>query len=381
VAAGDSRIKVLTMVDGIGRSGGGESLARYVAQGLDPQRFESVFCVTRWQPLDGDDPERDQLRDAGVGFIGLERTKRFDLGEWRRLLGEVREREFDVIHSHKYGSNVWGALIARRAKVPVFVAHEHSWAFEGKPIRRLVDRRLVGAEADAYVVVSSEDERRAIEYVGMPAAKVRMIQNGIVPMPSAAPLDLGPGGPTIGTVASLRPVKNLDLLIRATAMLRAEFPDLRVLIAGGVTHAASEEGDRLEALVAELGAELNVEFLGVRSDVDRILASLDVAVLTSKREGSPLSVMEYMAAGLPVVATRVGGVPDIVADGKTGILVPGDDVGAFAEALARLLRSPELRREMGEAGRRRQQDEFTIDKTIARVEALYDELLAAKATD
>jgi glycosyltransferase involved in cell wall biosynthesis len=373
---------VLTMVDGIGTYGGGESLARRVAQRLDPERFESIFCVTRWEPLEEYEPALEQLREAGVEFIGLARHRRLDFGEWGRLVREIREREVDVLHSHKFGSNLWAALIAMRARPRVFIAHEHSWEFEGRPWRRQLDRRLIAARADAYVVVSRADEQSAIDFVGVPASKVRRLQNGIPALPEpAAPLDLeGLGrGPVIGTVATLRPVKNLPMLIRAASVLSDEFPGVRVLIAGGRATANATDARELQALVSELGLEQCVVFLGLRPDIERVLASIEVAVLTSRREGSPLSVMEYMAAGLPVVATRVGGVPDIVADGETGILVPPDDEAGLAEAIARLLRDPQLARSMGEAGRRRQRVEFTIEATVGRVEALYEELWAAKA--
>jgi glycosyltransferase involved in cell wall biosynthesis len=134
----------------------------------------------------------------------------------------------------------------------------------------------------------------------------------------------------------------------------------------------------LTTLAKEKGADRAVRFLGVRYDIQELLSALNVAVITSDYEGSPLSVMEYMEAGLPVVATRVGGVPDIVVDGETGFLVPPRDPAAVAEAVSRLLEEPELAQAMGEAGRKRRRNEFDLAATVRRIEELYEELYAGK---
>jgi glycosyltransferase involved in cell wall biosynthesis len=151
-----------------------------------------------------------------------------------------------------------------------------------------------------------------------------------------------------------------------------------VLIVGGTDAREPQEAERLTRLAKEKGADRTVRFLGVRYDIQDLLSALNVAVITSDYEGSPLSVMEYMEAGLPVVATRVGGVPDIVVDGETGFLVPPRDPAAVAEALSRLLEEPELARAMGEAGRKRRRTEFDLAATVRRIEELYEELYAGK---
>ena len=157
------RLRVMTMADGVGAFGGAEALARQVAEGLDPDRFESILCVTRWNPDPKSEAVREELEAGGTSFIGLERKGRLDIAAWRRLIADMRERRIDVLHTHKIGSNFWGALIAPRVPVPVFVAHEHTWSWEGKPHRKLADRFLIARRAAAFVAVSEADRGRMVE--------------------------------------------------------------------------------------------------------------------------------------------------------------------------------------------------------------------------
>jgi glycosyltransferase involved in cell wall biosynthesis len=384
---------VLTLVDGIGTYGGGESLAREIVQRLDPERFERAFCVSRWDPATASDPPVEralgELEEAGVEFIGLERFGRPALRPWGALVSRLRREPIDILHTHKFGSNAWGALLAPAARVPVFIAHEHTWSFQGRPVRKLADRLLIGRVADVVVAVSREDRRRMIEIEGLDPEKVLFIPNGIPDPPAAAEaaggeairreLGIEPGAPVLGTVATLRPQKALDVLIRATALLAGARPSLQVLIAGGDVAGDPAMRNQLEALARELGVEQNVRLLGLRTDVPAIIDALDIAVCSSDFEGSPLSVMEYMAGAKPVVATSVGGVPDLIADGENGLLVPPQDPQGLAAAVAELLADPQRARRMGEAGRTRRREEFSIDATVRHIEDLYDELLQPRA--
>jgi glycosyltransferase involved in cell wall biosynthesis len=376
-----SKLRVLTVVDGIGKYGGGESLARAITAGLDKSRFEATFCVTRWEASPEFSGALAELDAAGVRFVGLERGGRLDLRPWGAVLRMLRGG-VDILHSHKFGSNVWAAGLTTLARPPVFVAHEHTWSYSGNRLRVMLDRRLIAARADAFIAVSRDDQRKMVEIEGIRPEKTRFIPNGVdlePPPPDARKrirreLGLGVDQPVIGTVAILRSQKALDVLIEAARLLREELPDLAVLIAGGHDPNEADEAVRLEALSAQSGGP--VRFLGLRDDVPSLLAALDVAVISSDYEGSPLSAMEYMEAALPVVATRVGGVPDIVVDGETGILVPPRDPAAIAAGVARLLSEPDLARRMGEAGQRRRRTEFALSATVRRVEQLYEELYA-----
>src|SRR2546423_8271508 len=140
-------LRVLTLVDRLGTSGGGERLAMEITRRLDPERFERYYCVSRWrETAETDDLQRQtvaHLRDAGVTVTGLGRRRSAAVWAWRPLVALLREERIDVLHSHKFGSNVWAALLAPVARVPVLVAHEHTWSFEGQPLRRALDRNLI----------------------------------------------------------------------------------------------------------------------------------------------------------------------------------------------------------------------------------------------
>lgn len=378
-------LRVLTMVDGIGTYGGGETLAQEIAMGLDRERFAPVFCVTRWEPRPEHQSGLDQLDAANVPFVGLERRSRLDLAPWRRLLAFSRRHPIDILHTHKFGSNCWGAVLASRISARVFVAHEHTWSFEGQPQRRVLDRELIARRADAFVAVSTEDRRRMIEVEGIAASKVRFIPNGISTPPGPDPghdfraeLGIGPDQPLVGTVATLRTQKALDVLVRASARLKETIPNVRVVIVGGTDSRGNQVEERLKALIADLALTETVTMVGRRFDIPNVLDALDVAALSSDYEGSPLSVMEYMAACKPVVATRVGGVPDLIEDGVTGLLVEPQDPEGLSAALATVLRDPERAMAMGQAGHERRQREFSIESTTRHVEDLYSELHAAR---
>ena len=384
--AGDRRLRVLTMSDSVGTHGGAEALSREIAQRLDPDRFESTFCATRFDRSPAAETVLDSLRETGTHFIGLERRGRLDLGAWRGLVGEMRARGIDILHSHKIGSNFWAAMIAPRVPVSVFVAHEHTWSFEGQALRRIIDRHLIARRADAFVAVSETDRRKMIEIERIPPQVVRFIANGIPeprvtaePAAVRAELGIAPERPLVGMVATLRPQKAYDVLIRAAAELRRSIPEVAVVIVGGEESGVTNERDRLAALVAELGLERTVIFAGFRADAFDLVNALDVAALSSDFEGSPLSVMEYMEAGKPVVATRVGGVPDLVVDGETGLLVDPQNPHELAAAVGELVSDPDRAREMGRRGRERRRSMFSVEATTRAVEALYEELYAAKA--
>ncbi len=363
----------MTLTDRPFEVGGAEALARAIATRLDPARFDRILCATRHDPLNlRVDP---MVAAAGVRVLSLERGSRAAISAWWPLISFLRNHRVDILHTHKFGSNLWGTLIGRLAGVPVIIAHEHTWSFEGESLRCLLDRSVIARAADVILAVSRDDRRKMVEVERIDPNRIRFIPNGIAPKSPdrgtdiRAQLGISSTAPVIGCVGNLRPQKALHHLVECAGMLVRAFPDVRVLIVGG----GSDEA-RIRSLVRQRDLSDTVLMLGDRSDVPNILAALDLAVSTSDWEGSPLAVMEYMAAGIPVVATRVGGVPDLVTPDVNGLLVEPGDVEGLAREIAALLRDPERRAVMGANGRRRQLLEFDINLMLRRIELLYEEL-------
>jgi glycosyltransferase involved in cell wall biosynthesis len=375
------RLKVLQLTDRVGTHGGAELLTTQIAERLDPAQFESLVCATRFSALERQKDTVEEtavrLRRAGVRFLGLDRRTRAHLWAWRPLVRLLRNERIDVIHAHMFGSNVWGVVFGRLCGVPVVITHEHGWSFEGRA-KTIIDRELIARGSNAFVAVSREDRRRMIELERISPETAVFIPNGIPALPKASGRDvrgelgIGAADPVVTTVGFLRRPKAMDVLIAGAARIAPRFPGLKVLIVG-------EGADRpvYEALIDRLGVQETIKLLGLRSDVPDLLSASDVAVLSSDSEGSPLSVMEYMDAGLPVVATRVGGITDLIDHGVEGLLVEPRDPAGLGDAVAQLLGDPEGARRMGERGRARRRREFDIDVMVENLENLYLDLFAA----
>jgi glycosyltransferase involved in cell wall biosynthesis len=377
------RVRVVTLVDLLTSGGGAERFALVVATRLDPERFESIMSVTRWPPTPAYDEGEEakaaslaRLEQAGVRFLPLGRKHKIEAAPWAKLGRFLRRERVDVLHSHKFGSNVVGSVVGRLAGVPVVLAHEHTWSYEGKPWRRILDREVISRAADRFIAVSRADQRRMTDVEGIDPSRTAFVPLGIVPPPPPegrdmrAELGIAPDVPVVGAVSVLRPQKALQVLLHATAQLKPSWPGLQLLLVGD-----GPEREMLEQLTQELELQDTVRFLGQRLDVADLLQAFDVGVCSSDFEGSPTVILEYMNAALPVVATSVGGIPDQIEPGVNGLLVPRQDPGALARAISEVLADPQRAREMGLRGRERRHAEFDIDVTVGRLESLYLELL------
>jgi glycosyltransferase involved in cell wall biosynthesis len=354
---------------------GAETVATRIALGLDRDRFESIICSTRPSA-----PQHvEAVRAEGIEVLELGRRSKVDVWRWRPLVRMLRSGRVDIVHAHKFGSNLWAALLTPRGRLPVLLAHEHSWSYE-RALRRFVDREVIGRRADAIVAVSPTDRMRMVELERIPAEKVVFIPNGIPDRPvgdgKAVRRDLGlkVSDPVVGTVCGLRPEKELETILRALGRLAPRRPRLRFVVVGD-----GPERRRLEQLATQLGVP--TVFLGHRpnEEVPDLLAAMDVVVCSSRFEGMPLAVLEWMAAGKAIVASRVGGIPTILEHGREALLVPPRDYAAFAEEIDRLLDDPLERQRLGEAAQRRQREAFRFDQTVSLVEELYELLHSQSA--
>ncbi len=319
-----------------------------------------------------------ELRDAGVPVLDLALRSLFDPRPTMRLVSFLRRARVHLLHTHNRYGHLIGRPAAAIAGCPI-VSTDH-WIHDTETgwrsaVRGQLD--MLGARAfRGHTVMVSHAQRRVHERLGrLPTTCVETIPNGVDtrafrPDPAAgarlrAALGLSHAAPVFVNVAMLRPGKGHADLLAALAVVLQRAPAARLLVVGdGVERAP------LEARANALGVGGAVRFLGVRSDVTAVLAAADVYVHPSLFEALPTSILEAMAVGLPVVATNVGGVPELVADGRTGLLVPPASAHALAGAMLTLL-DPALRTAFGAAGRRWAESEGSAQVWLDRIEALY----------
>ncbi len=371
-SAGGRRLRVLMLVNRLRFGGGGaERFLVGLATHLPRDRFEVVVCTTRTS----EGPLMDALRAQGVELIELDRERTLDPRAFVRLGRTLRSRGIDVLHAHMHGSNLWGTVIGRLARVPVVIAHEHTWDYQGQPVRKFLDGHLIGRLADVFVAVSQRDADRMAELEGVPREKLRVIPNAYVPRPSdtsrdlRAELGIPASAPVVGTAAVHRPQKALEVLLEAFADLRERLPDAHLLLGGDGPRRAA-----LERRAAELELGDRVHFLGYWQDMGTLMRATDVAAMSSDFEGTPLFAIECMTHGVPLVSTRVGGIHEVLEDGRSVLLVPPRDPTALAEALEVLLRDPE-RRSAQAAAAAEVAPRFGIAAVAHEFGELYDAML------
>lgn len=325
----------------------------------------------------------DLLDEEGIEVETIDLGRTFHLRDAVRLSRLLR-RERALLHTHtQLTGNILGRVAARLAGRPV-VSHMHI-ENHFRPVRaiatvhRALDNRT--ARLCARILVVSEATRQEFVRQGYPPERMEVVHNGIAEAPDPPTADLRralgipSAAPLLGSVARLCAVKGQRELIEAASRLGE---DVHVVLVG----VDVEQGGAYEALLRReaerLGVAERVVFAGYRGDVDALLRSLDVFVLPSWTEGLPLVVLEAMAAGVPVVATSVGGTPELVVDGETGALVEPRDVDGLAAALRELLARPDRGKELGRAGLARVRASFSEAAMTGRVLEVYDEVAAAK---
>jgi glycosyltransferase involved in cell wall biosynthesis len=285
----------------------------------------------------------------------------------RRLL---RGGGFDLVHAHIFASAAAAAIATLGKGLPLVIT-EHTEAslqtWRTRWISRWAHRR-----ARRTIAVSTPIERRLIERDGVPSDLVTLIPNAVIPAPDETPDSAGTlpdgwlEGPLVGVVARLQPEKGVANFLQAATRVSRIFPKASFLVIGD-----GPLREELLSLAERLGISKRVRFLGYRTDSRALMGLMDVLVVPSLTEGSPLIVLEAMAAGIPVVASAVGGIPDQLRNGQEGILVPPDDPDALGEALGALLRDPAYARRLGETGRLRTENEFSHETLVRRIEVVY----------
>lgn len=304
----------------------------------------------------------NEIEGCGWPVAALEKPPGLRPGLVFRLARLLRGWRADVVHTHNNGPLIYAAPAARLARVPWIVHTRHEQNFGAKP-RELIALRHAARLVNRFVCVSGDSAALSISQ-GIGPSKVRTFLNG-VDLARFEYTGPRPDGPIVA-VARLSPEKDLGCLLRAAALAIRDFPSLRLEIAGD-----GPCRPELERLVGELGLAGRARFLGEVRDVPAMLARASLFALSSLTEGIPVTLLEAMARGLPVVATRVGGNAEVVADGETGLLVPAQDPPALARALLRLLRDPEEAHRMGLSGRRRVTERFDVRRMVAEYESLY----------
>jgi sugar transferase (PEP-CTERM/EpsH1 system associated) len=337
--------------------GGLEKLLVEFARHADRARFDLHFVSLTTRGTLADD-----LEAQGWPVTALDEPGGLQPALVLRLAHLFRRARIDVVHTHDERPLLYGAAAARVARVRRVVHTRHGQKARNTRRQRWLFR-LASSFADRVVSVSDDAAAWTLRE-GVAPRRVRTIRNGI-DLTRFAYTGPAPDGPVV-TVARLSPEKDVATLVRAAAVAVRQLPSFRLEVAGdGVCM------PELRQLAAELGLEAHVRFLGEVRDVPALLGRARLFVLPSVEEGISLTLLEAMARGLPVVATRIGGNPEVVADGETGLIIPAREPEVMARAMLRLLCDAEEARRMGQAGRRRVETHFDVRRMVADYEALY----------
>jgi len=374
-----ARLRLLLLTVGLG-VGGTEGQIAALALRLDRRQYDVTVCA-----LKGDGVIARELREQEVRVVTLNGRGPWDLRVLIRLANLVRRERPQIVHAFLFRANVAARLVGRLLQVPVLISSYRCLGTRMCWSHRVLDRLTI--RWSHVSTCCSEAVRQATEArLGSNPDRFVTIHNGVEPAwcsgaqtMTKRDLGLDEDLPVIAMIGRLvEPEKGLAVLLQAMGHLKTESarPPCQLLIVG-----EGPSSDSLRALAKELGVASWVTFAGLRRDVAGLLPCLEVFVMPSLSEGFGVTIVEAMMAGRPVVATAVGGIPEIVRSGETGLLVPPGDPAALAAAIRTMLEHPEWAAELGAQGRRRAEAELTLEAMAAKHHALYQLLVARRRVE
>ena len=354
---------------------GAEQLLLDISRHVDQTQISFSICL-----ISDLGPLVEDFRGLGIPVTYIAKKSRKDFSVVFRLAKFWRQNRFDIVHTHLFTADLWGRLAGLISRIPIVsTSHTTSDPNIGR-LGRWLDR-VLDLRNDAVICVSEAVRRYRIGEAGFDPDKLSLIENGIdlnrfdqkfSREEVLFRLGLPTGVRWIIIVGRLVPLKGHRFLVEAMALLAKDFPDLGLLIVGD-----GECEPFLREQVENLGLSSRVVFLGLRRDIPDILGISEIMVLPSSREGLPIVLLEAMAAGLPVAVTPVGGIPEVVEEGKTGFFIE-QNPESIAYVLRNLLENPALGRNVGKNARILVEERYDICKVAKKYEQLYQELLGGK---
>ena len=362
---------ILFVIDQFSKTlGGGERAVLQLASYLPEHGFQASIVTFL---LDPESPALKMTR-APIYLLPLHRT--YGIGGLQaalRLRQFIRREGVLIVHTFFESSDLWAGFVTRAITGAKLVWSRRDMGILRKPKHRIA-YRLMARIPHAVMAVSEEVRQYCVQIDGINSVRVHTIYNGLNIERFANTRDRSRGGQRVISVGNIRRVKGHDIFIRAAAIIAQRFPRARFSIAGEVLE--PQYFEELLMLIDSLGLSDRFQFEGGVTDVPSFLAEAEIFVLPSRSEGFSNALIEAMAASLPVIATRVGGNPEAVEDGVTGLLVTPEDPNALANALQELLSDSERSWAMGEAGRRLAIREFSSDRVVSQVADIYHRLLS-----
>lgn len=375
------KAKVLHIIGG-GEFGGAEQHLLTLIKNIDPARFQvSVACLFA-------KPFAEITEDAGINTVVFEMGSKFNLKIIPLLAAYIKKEGFAIVHTHGVRANLVGRLAARMAGIKPVVSTVHSvLAFDyARRLERFINwfcERSTRGLTTHFVTVCDLLARQLVRE-GINPDQVTTIHNGLelekyrqLPEPGniRAEFKISDDTPLVGIVARLHPVKGHRFLFQAVQRALAEVAGLKLLVVG-----SGPDRQELEGYARELGIEGSVIFTGFRKDIPEIMQDLDLVVLSSLSEGLSLTIIEAMAVGKPVLATAVGGTPEIISDGRDGFLAPPADAAALANKIVCLAQRRDTADKVGQAARATVREKFSAAGMARKTEQLYSKILCFDQT-
>lgn len=364
-------VKILYLITDL-NIGGAEQLLLLMLKNLNRQKYDPTVCCFYAGELAG------EIKSLGIRVIDLKMESKLDLLVLFKLLNLLKKEKFDIVHTHLFHANIAGRLIARLCGVPIVISTLHyAFSYNGK--FGILLERLTARLADKIIVVSGAVKKFCLNEICIPENKLQFIYNGVdldmnkKVLTSSARLkeQLSLNNEfIIGCIGRFDKVKGHAYLLKAVAEITKVYTEIKILLAG-----AGSLENQLRDLADELGISKYIIFLKNRRDIPQILDLFDVYVLPSLQEGLSITLLEAISMGKPSVVTAVGGNPEVIVDGESGMLVPPKDHRIMAEVIIRLLENKSMAEQLGANARLRAMEKFDIKENVYKTESLYNYLL------
>lgn len=378
----DKRKGILFLTDIFGGMGGSERNISQLIAGVDKSRFELyVACLTSVKL-----PEN--IKKTGLSIIELNEVGIYTIGGFKNLAflrRLIHEKKISLIVTYHESSDFYGLALSRLCRIPV-ISSRRDMSFKTRR-RHGLAYRVLGRYFDSVIAVSEAVKKEVVRRHWFPEKRIATIYNAINVKDYAKTndvhalkdkLEIDPMHPIVGVVANMRKIKGHHYFVHAASIIHKRNPDVEFLVVGYDARKPGFSIAELKQYGETMGIVNNLHFIGGRKDTADLISLFDVAVLASLSEGFSNVILEYMASSKPVVATEVGGNPEIVVHGETGLLVPPADGDALARAILSILEDKEVALRFGRAGRKRIEEKFSLDVMLRNYEGLFEQVINSK---